>query len=520
MSRAADTRAAMLAVAIDARGVHRRRALRERIGLVIETLGGPATPRASTANLLSRLDEALHEPTNEQIWLTLAVLRGQLPDSELVLATTRSARLDGALHALTGALTAPRSGWPLSRGPWPSVRVVTDEVLVDLHHTARTGLATGIQRVARQTAQRWRRDHSISLVGWTPDLRALRALEPAEQDNALHGTGVVAAPGRSAEILVPWGCRYVLPELLTEPPRARALQGVLRFSGSTGSMIGFDCVPLTSARTTADGMGYGFCMMLTAIAHGHRIATISQAAAVEYSGWRRMLSGAGMVGPQIAPIMLPVEANEPSPAALEDARDLLISGQLPMVLCVGSHEPRKNHLAVLHAAELLWRQGHRFALVFVGGNGWHGEQFESGLSDLRSAGRPVEAIRALSDELLWAAYRLAHCVVFPSLNEGFGLPVAEALASGTPVVTSRFGSMREIAAQGGALLVDPTDDHDVTDALRTMLTDTATYQRLSREAGRHDVRTWDHYAAEAWEFLVDSVRPAFDEPLPARAGER
>jgi glycosyltransferase involved in cell wall biosynthesis len=190
-----------------------------------------------------------------------------------------------------------------------------------------------------------------------------------------------------------------------------------------------------------------------------------------------------------------------------------------MVLCVGSHEPRKNHLSVLHAAELLWREGRQFSLVFVGGNGWHGEQFETRLSELRAAGRPVEAIRALPEELLWAAYRVAHCLVFPSLNEGFGLPVAESLASGTPVITSGFGSMADIAAPGGALLVDPRDDHDLRDALRTMLTDPATHARLSREARHHELRTWEHYAADAWAFLVDSTHPLIDA-LPAGIGDR
>ena len=99
------------------------------------------------------------------------------------------------------------------------------------------------------------------------------------------------------------------------------------------------------------------------------------------------------------------------------------------------------------------------------------------------------SVRALSDDLLWAAYRLAHCVVFPSLNEGFGLPVAESLACGTPVVTSGFGSMREIARHGGAILVDPRDDHDIAAGLRLMLTDRELHETLSRAgpgpAGAH-----------------------------------
>ena len=100
----------------------------------------------------------------------------------------------------------------------------------------------------------------------------------------------------------------------------------------------------------------------------------------------------------------------------------------------------------------------------MGGNSWNSQAFQATLSGLAAAGRPVESISAASDDLLWGGYRVARFTVFPSLNEGFGLPLAESLACGTPAVTSDFGSMREIVELGGgALLVDPRDDHSVAD---------------------------------------------------------
>jgi glycosyltransferase involved in cell wall biosynthesis len=185
-------------------------------------------------------------------------------------------------------------------------------------------------------------------------------------------------------------------------------------------------------------------------------------------------------------------------------------GTMPMVLVVGSHEPRKNHLAVLQAAELLWREGLRFSISFVGGNAWNSESFSQRLRELRDGGRPVQSISALSDSALWAAYRLAHVSVFPSLNEGFGLPVAESLASGTPVITAAFGSMREIAGNGGALLIDPRDDRDITDALRRLLTDDELHAELSAQTAQVERKSWDRYAAEIWDYLMteDDATPA------------
>ena len=250
------------------------------------------------------------------------------------------------------------------------------------------------------------------------------------------------------------------------------------------------------------GWRSAFANYLAAAAHVDRIATISAAAELEYRGWRTMLAGAGLPGPDICCIPLPVHAETPSDTALRQAHDLLAIGTLPIVLAVGSHEPRKNHLALLHAAELLWREGLLFTLVFVGGNSWNSAAFDTQVEALRSAGRPVQTIRALPDDLLWAAYRQAYCTVFASLHEGYGLPVAESLASGTPVITSNFGSMRDLASRGGALLVDPRQDHQLTDALRQLLLDRPLRDRLAAEAATIPRRTWDDYATDTWNYLV------------------
>jgi glycosyltransferase involved in cell wall biosynthesis len=254
-------------------------------------------------------------------------------------------------------------------------------------------------------------------------------------------------------------------------------------------------------------MPVGFANYLAAAAHVDRIATISGAAELEYRGWRTMLAGTGQPGPDICPIPLPVQADTPSDTALRQAHDLLALGTLPIVLAVGSHEPRKNHLALLHAAELLWREGLLFSLVFVGGHSWNSTEFDQRMAALRGAGRPVQTIRALPDDLLWAAYRQAYCTVFASLHEGYGLPVAESLASGTPVITSNFGSMRELASRGGALLIDPRQDHQLRDALRQLLLDRPLRDRLAAEAATIPHRSWDDYATETWAYLVNGTPP-------------
>ena len=480
---------------------NRSAALARRIATLLSTLRSPPVNVTADA-LLSELEDALHDPQPEEVWLALTVLTCQLPDVAAVQRTIRAIRLDGPTAALSAALD---QNWPVSGPVGPEVEVVDGGVLVDVHHTARNLFATGIQRVVRETARRWIRLPDVTLIGWGQDYGHFRRLSPAEIDGLIGGASMAPkAPLLSVgdRVLVPWKCTHLIAELPVEPGRTGRYQAFARFSGSTTGLIGHDCIPLTAGETVDDGMSLNFANFLAAAAHLDRIATVSSAAEAEFRGWRTMLSGTGLPGPDIGCIPEPVHAETPSDTALRQAHDLLAIGTLPIVLAVGSHEPRKNHLAVLHAAELLWREGLLFTLVFVGGSSWKSAAFDSQLEVVRSAGRPVQIIRALPDDLLWAAYRQAYCTVFASLHEGYGLPVAESLASGTPVITSNFGSMRDLASRGGALLVDPRQDDQLADALRQLLLDRSLRDRLAAEAATIPRRSWDDYATDTWNYLV------------------
>lgn len=476
-------------------------ALRARLETLVGALTGAPAP-ASGAELVAAFEQALSPGDPADVWLTLAVLRAELPLDAHVVAHARAVRLDGPLAAFRDVLRPSVN--PLERRrQLRRVEVVEDAVLVDLAHTSRSALATGIQRVARQTARRWAAEHDVTFVGWTADESALRRLTDEEVATGLHGRqGPDGRAQASATVLVPHRSTYVLPELAVEPRRTQRLLALALRSGCRTGAIGFDCVPLSTAETIGAGMGSAFAGNLAAVRHFDTVVAISHAAATEYRGWRRMLAGTGLAGPRIEVASLPVEAQRPDRDAVDRCRSRFGVDEMPLVLVVGSHEPRKNHVAVLQAAELAWQSGARFRLLFVGGNAWGAAPFEHRLQELAEAGRPVESVRALSDDDLWACYALARCVVFPSLNEGFGLPVAEAIALGTPVITSDFGSMREISDGVGAILVDPRDDDAIADALRRLVTDDALRARLSADALTVPRGSWDAYARATWAPLV------------------
>jgi glycosyltransferase involved in cell wall biosynthesis len=478
-----------------------RKALLERMALIVATLSRADAPR-ERAELLARFEQLLAQADASAVWLALSVLEGRLATTSEVRRTVRAIRLDGVGAAFGTAATQVATTWLAGFRPRTEVRVLSKAVLVDLDHTARAGLATGIQRVARETVKRWSAVHDLRLVGWDREYQHLRLLTPSERTKALTGTGPVPKGDVPDVVVVPWESTYLLPELSPERPRNERIAALAQFARCRTGVIGFDCVPITTAETTALGVSEAFAGNLAAVRYMDAVSTISAAAGTEYGGWRKMLASVGQKGPEISVHLLPSEVPESSPADLDAARAELLVPGLPMVLCVGTHEPRKNHLALLHAAELLWRDGVRFNLVLVGGRSWNDGRFTDELARARGRNRPVETRTTMSDTMLWAAYRLARCMVFPSLNEGFGLPIAEALACGTPVVTSGYGSMAEIAADGGAILVDPRNDRSIAAGMRTVLTDDEVHGQLVDAACARPHRTWEQYASEVWSALA------------------
>jgi len=146
------------------------------------------------------------------------------------------------------------------------------------------------------------------------------------------------------------------------------------------------------------------------------------------------------------------------------------------LLFVGTIEPRKNLGRLLQAFERLHEARLTDALVIVGQRGWLYDDFFAALEN-SPARQAVIFPGFVPDADLPAVYAGAQALAFPSLFEGFGLPVLEAMACGTPVVCSNTSSLPEVAGEA-ALLVDPTDVDALADALTRVLRDDALRREL------------------------------------------
>lgn len=165
-------------------------------------------------------------------------------------------------------------------------------------------------------------------------------------------------------------------------------------------------------------------------------------------------------------------------------------------LSVGTLQPRKNIGRILEAMRILPDYVKKAnPIVIVGSNGWGMESIQLEIERAEQEGWCIR-LRRVSDLELRALLQLAKGLVFPSLAEGFGLPVLEAFASRTPVITSNTTSLPE-ASNGAALLVDPTSVDDISAALLRILNDEIFVKDCIEKGYKHAAQmTWQKCAED------------------------
>lgn len=222
-----------------------------------------------------------------------------------------------------------------------------------------------------------------------------------------------------------------------------------------------------------------------------RVITISEDAR------RDVIELCGVAPERVTPILLAADDRfRPAPPAAVKA--FRARNGLPerFVLYQGTLQPRKNVDTLVRAYALLRSQGnddHR--LVLAGPRGWQYEPIFELIRQLGLEGSVTFPGFVPDDELpLW--YSSATVFAFPSRYEGFGLPLLEAMACGTPVVSSNASSLPEVVGDAG-LLVDPTDVEGLCSALRRLLEDDALRSSLSAAGqARAQAFSWRRMASE------------------------
>lgn len=378
--------------------------------------------------------------------------------------------------------------------------------LLDLSHTSHTQARTGIQRVCRNLHAALGAE--AAPVTWDPYAGRWRPLDAAE-----HACLATTAPSTRRGASWPWTARVrgrwqrlagsaaptlppaaglVVPELFS-PAVGAALPSLRAAVKGPRVALFHDALALKFPELSPAGTVARFPAYLQELLAFDGIAAVSadsRATLLDYWRW---------LGRKDHPpvIALPL-ALEPGHAIRETAD---AAGE-PVVLCVGSLEGRKNHVTLFAAAERLWAQGRKFRLHVVGlTHPQTGRAAQERMQALQAAGRPLAYLGPVDDAALERAYAGCTFTVYPSLAEGFGLPVLESLARGKPCLCSGRGALGEAARDGGCLTLDRVDDPAaLAAAMDRLLTNPAEHANLTAAARARTFRTWPQYAAElkAW----------------------
>jgi glycosyltransferase involved in cell wall biosynthesis len=389
---------------------------------------------------------------------------------------------------------------------------VTLPVFIDLTQTSHTRARTGIQRVARALVQNlgaaahpichdphageWR-----SLEGW--ELSNLSADTPARGRSAhwpLHAQirgrigRLVAA--RRRRLVFSSGGAFLAPEIFS-PTAAAALPGLFATVAGPRAALFHDATALTHPEFAPQKTVARFPSYLQELARFDGIAAISEESRDKLTDYWRWL------GIECCPPVVAIRLGIDAPAA-----SLRQPQQTPpVVLSVGTIEGRKNHLALLEACERLWARGIRFELRLIGlAQPQTGAAALRRIRALQRAGRPLVYLGAADDEVRENAYAACAFTVYPSLAEGFGLPVAESLARGRPCVCLGRGALGEIASGGGCLEVESADAGGLAAAIERLLSDPAMRAALSEAAKMRRVRTWLDYSRDVSAWIRDLPR--------------
>jgi glycosyltransferase involved in cell wall biosynthesis len=385
---------------------------------------------------------------------------------------------------------------------------MTAPLLLDLTHTSHTGARTGIQRVTR-TLHAALGSRAIAICH-DPYAGTWRELEPWEKANlSLTGSAegkrgahwplgarlrgrlrrsLALHPSPATRRLPPAG-GLLVPEVFS-PAVAAALPALLAATGGPRVALFHDAIALKFPELTPGKTVARFPAYLRQLLWFDGIAAVSEdsrQSLLDYWQWL----GVARTPPVVA-IPLGIDVPRSSAPDTLSGRD-----QPPVILSVGSIEGRKNHLALLEASEQLWAAGTRFELRLIGlAQPQTGRAALERLRGLQAAGRPLRYDGPVDDATLEAAYAGCTFTVYPSLIEGFGLPVIESLARGKPCVCSAHGALGESARGGGCVALPSVGSASLAAAMTRLLANPAERAALALAAQARQFKTTSTHAGE------------------------
>lgn len=409
---------------------------------------------------------------------------------------------DATLKAWTRAILAT---W--HDGTEPAVRPGRRLVLVDVSNSARDPANSGVIRVTRRLTAELVQDPAFDVlfVRWDSEaggyIRLSGANEPFLASNAgpRDWIGPLAdafgSPAPLAELMRAGDPASRQPPILFLPEvildgSAPARVGWARAHGCRTACVFYDMLPIYESRFVSPSVAEAFPNYLAAVRSMDALYVISGFSLRECERWHR---DAGEALPERREaIWLPAQFGDHP-----RIRSAPPPSETIHILCVSTIEPRKNHRVLIEAFQSLRRRRPDLPVQLnLVGNLYAGaESLARWVRVTEQADPRLVWHGILSDEDIAAQYGRAAFTVYPSLAEGFGLPIMESLWMGRPCLCHEGGVMAELAADGGCLTIDMTNVAEVTAALEQMAINPDLRAILTRQAFARDIDTWRTYGA-------------------------
>ena len=388
-------------------------------------------------------------------------------------------------------------------------------LLYDATHTSHTRAQTGIQRVCRSLFAELEKAQTVTGVCRDPYHHTWRTLSPGELSQ-LQAAGPASGSrssrwsqsqrliGRGRRLLgirseLPAATGLICPEFFSAKVGPHLPELFKKINGPRVALF-YDAIPLQFPELTPPDTVAWFPVYLRELLHFDGVAAISETSATVLRDYWKWLGVSHP--PPVAAIPLATAPVPPSTTVAPAAHP-------PRLLSVGTIEGRKNHLALLEACEELWSAGQKFELQLIGlARPDTAARALDKIAALQAAGRPVIYDGVASDTQIHTAYRHCTFTVYPSLIEGFGLPVQESLGFGKPCICSARGALGESARAGGCVALEAMDAASIAAAIKHLLQHPEELATLSAAAGARNFPTWHDYAGHLTSWMNSLSRRA------------
>ena len=180
--------------------------------------------------------------------------------------------------------------------------------------------------------------------------------------------------------------------------------------------------------------------------------------------------------------------------------------KIPKILCVSTIEARKNHETLLKAVKILWDQGLSFELILIGMlNVETGFKVSNIIKEMLKDNYPLKWKPYVSDDELSYEYETCYFTVYPSVIEGFGLPILESIFYKKPCICNNVGAISEIASDGGCLQINITNKLELAINIKNLLMNKNLWFNLSLEAKNRKIKSWKDYSEDIINFAKSII---------------